>query len=53
MQPRIIERAPTKPKVDKPITKAQQEGRAPMRSFGDLQQFFEKKKSPNEADDKK
>jgi uncharacterized protein len=43
-QPRIIERPPTKPKVDKPLTKAQQEGRAPMRSFGDLQQFFEKKK---------
>ena len=43
-QPRIIERPPTKPKVDKPLTKAQQDGRAPMRSFGDLQQFFEKKK---------
>lgn len=47
-QPRIIERPPTKPKVDKPLTKAQQEGRAPMRSFGDLQQFFEKKKPGDE-----
>lgn len=47
-QPRIVERAPTKPKVDKPLTKAQQEGRAPMRSFGDLQQFFEKKKDPKD-----
>lgn len=43
-RPRVIERAPTKPKVQKPLTKAQQEGRAPMRSFGDLQQFFEKRK---------
>lgn len=47
-QPRIVERAPTKPKVDKPLSKAQQEGRAPMRSFGDLQQFFEKKKDPKD-----
>ncbi|WP_254508821.1 Tex-like N-terminal domain-containing protein [Anatilimnocola floriformis] len=50
-QPRIIERPPTKPKVDKPLTKAQQDGRAPMRSFGDLQQFFEKKK-PDKDDSK-
>jgi uncharacterized protein len=49
-QPRIIERAPTKPKVEKPITKAQQEGRAPMRSFGDLQQFFEKKRTPKDGE---
>ncbi len=47
-QPRIIERPPTKPKVEKPLSKAQQEGRAPMRSFGDLQQFFEKKKPGDE-----
>jgi uncharacterized protein len=47
-QPRIIERAPTKPKVEKPLSKAQQEGRAPMRSFGDLQQFFEKNKDPTD-----
>ncbi|WP_425613488.1 Tex-like N-terminal domain-containing protein [Anatilimnocola sp. NA78] len=54
-QPRVIERAPTKPKVEKPITKAQQEGRAPMRSFGDLQQFFEKKRpgKDGESDSKK
>jgi uncharacterized protein len=52
-QPRVIERAPTKPKVEKPITKAQQEGRAPMRSFGDLQQFYEKKKEPKDGDEKK
>ncbi|QDU28728.1 30S ribosomal protein S1 [Anatilimnocola aggregata] len=54
-QPRVIERAPTKPKVEKPITKAQQEGRAPMRSFGDLQQFFEKKRpgKDGEGDSKK
>ncbi len=48
-QPRIIERPSTKPKVEKPITKAQQEGRAPMRSFGDLQQFYEKKRDPKDG----
>nr|AHG52951.1 30S ribosomal protein S1 [uncultured organism] len=42
--PQTIERPPTKPKKFKPITKAQEEGREPMRSFGDLQQLFEKKK---------
>ena len=42
--PQTIERPPTKPKKFKPITKAQEEGKEPMRSFGDLQQLFEKKK---------
>jgi len=42
--PQTIERPPTKPKKFKPITKAQEEGREPMRSFGDLQQLFEKKR---------
>lgn len=42
--PRVIEIAPTKPKVVKPITKAQQDGKEPMRSFSDLMQFFDKDK---------
>jgi hypothetical protein len=42
--PQTIERPPTKPKKFKPITKAQEEGKEPMRSFGDLQQLFEKKR---------
>jgi uncharacterized protein len=42
--PQTIDRPPTKPKKVKPITKAMEEGREPMRSFGDLQQLFEKKK---------
>lgn len=47
--PRVIEVAPTKPKVVKPISKAQQEGKEPMRSFADLMQFFDKdKKKPEE-----
>lgn len=40
----MIEIAPTKPKVVKPITKAQQDGKEPMRSFSDLMQFFDKDK---------
>ena len=35
---------PTKPKKIKPITKAQEEGKEPMRSFSDLMQLFDKKK---------
>lgn len=45
-----VERAPTKPKVVKPLSKAQETGKEPMRSFGDLLQFLDKKKKP---DDKK
>ncbi len=40
----MIERPPTKPKVFKPLTKAMEEGKAPMRSFSDLKQLMEKKK---------
>jgi uncharacterized protein len=48
--PTTIERAPTKPKKVKPITKAQEEGKEPMRSFSDLMQLFDKKKQkPDEA----
>jgi uncharacterized protein len=43
-RPKTIERPPTKPKPNKPITKAQEEGKEPMRSFSDLQQLFNKKK---------
>jgi len=46
--PTTIERAPTKPKKFKPITKAQEEGKEPMRSFSDLMQLFDKKKKPDE-----
>jgi uncharacterized protein len=42
--PQTIDRPPTKPKKVKPITKAQEEGREPMRSFSDLAQLFDKKK---------
>ncbi|MGI8981132.1 MAG: Tex-like N-terminal domain-containing protein [Pirellulaceae bacterium] len=42
--PKTIERPPTKPKVIKPLTKAMEEGKAPMRSFSDLKQLMEKKK---------
>jgi uncharacterized protein len=44
--PRVIERTSTKPKKVKPITKAQEEGKEPMRSFSDLMQLFDKKKKP-------
>jgi uncharacterized protein len=47
--PKTIERAPTKPKKVKPITKAQEEGKEPMRSFSDLMQLFDKKKKPPDA----
>jgi uncharacterized protein len=46
--PKTIERAPTKPKKVKPITKAQEEGKEPMRSFSDLMQLFDKKKKPED-----
>jgi uncharacterized protein len=50
--PKTIERAPTKPKKIKPITKAQEEGKEPMRSFSDLMQLFDKKKKkPDEGAD--
>jgi protein Tex len=42
--PRVIERPATKPKVVKPITKAQEEGKQPLRSFSDLMQLLDKKK---------
>jgi hypothetical protein len=49
----VIERPPTKPKVVKPITKAMEEGKEAMRSFGQLMQLFEKKKEqkPEENSD--
>jgi len=40
------ERKPSKPAV--PITKAMEEGHEPMRTFGDLKQFYEKKTEPNQ-----
>jgi uncharacterized protein len=42
--PTTIERPPTKPKKFKPISKAQEDGKEPMRSFSDLAQLFDKKK---------
>jgi uncharacterized protein len=39
-----FQRKPAKPKPVTPITKEMQEGREPMRSFSDLQQFFKKPK---------
>lgn len=38
---RLRQRKPAKPVV--PLTKAMKEGREPMRTFGDLKQFYEKK----------
>jgi uncharacterized protein len=49
--PKTIERAPTKPKKFKPITKAQEEGKEPMRSFSDLMQLFDKKKQKPDEDE--
>ncbi|MFN0018003.1 MAG: Tex-like N-terminal domain-containing protein [Pirellulaceae bacterium] len=46
--PKTIERPPTKPKVFKPLTKAMEEGKAPMRSFSDLKQLMEKKKDQSQ-----
>jgi uncharacterized protein len=42
--PKTIERPPTKPKKVKPLTKAMEDGKEPLRSFSDLQQLFDKKK---------
>jgi hypothetical protein len=41
--PRTIERPPTKPKKVKPLTKAMEEGKEPLRSFSDLLQLYDKK----------
>jgi protein Tex len=49
--PKTIDRPPTKPKKMKPITKAMEEGREPMRSFSDLMQLFDKKKQKPEGDE--
>jgi uncharacterized protein len=49
-RPKVVERAPTKPKSNKPLSKAMEEGREPLRSFSDLQQLFDKKKKkPDES----
>lgn len=50
--PKTIERPPTKPKKFKPLTKAMEEGKEPLRSFSDLMQLYDKKKdkpNPDEA----
>jgi protein Tex len=49
--PKVVERPPTKPKVVKPITKAMEEGKEAMRSFGQLMQLFEKKKEQKPDED--
>jgi uncharacterized protein len=41
---------PQKPKKAKPITKAMEEGREPMRSFSDLIQFYDKKPDSPDKD---
>ena len=46
----MIERAPTKPKVVKPITKKMEDGKEPLRSFSDLLQFMDKKKKDDSSD---
>jgi protein Tex len=47
---RTVERRPTKPKPVKPITKAMEEGKEPLRSFSDLMQLFDKKKQKPASD---
>jgi protein Tex len=42
--PRVVERNSNKPKVDKPLSKAQVDGKKPLRSFSDLIQLMDKKK---------
>jgi len=42
--PKVIERPSSKPKTVKPLTKAMEEGKVPLRSFSDLLQFYDKKK---------
>src|SRR5262245_21472419 len=49
--PKTIERPPTKPKKFKPLTKAMEEGKEPMRSFSDLMQLYDKKKEKPQADE--
>jgi uncharacterized protein len=44
---------PKKPKPAPPITKGMIEGSEPMRTFGDLMQFFQKKKEGDEPEPKK
>lgn len=46
-RPKVIERPPTKPKKIRPITKAMEEGREPLRSFSDLMQLFDKRRARN------
>ena len=43
-----VRRVEPKPLV--PITKAMEEGNEPMRTFGDLIQYYEKKKSDDPSD---
>lgn len=44
-RPKVIERPPTRPKKVRPITKAMEEGREPLRSFSDLMQLFDKRRA--------
>ena len=46
-RPKVIERPPTRPKKVRPITKAMEEGREPLRSFSDLMQLFDKRRARN------
>jgi uncharacterized protein len=46
-RPKVIERPPTRPKKIRPITKAMEEGREPLRSFSDLMQLFDKRRARN------
>lgn len=47
------ERKPSKPKPVIPITKEMEEGKAPLRSFSDLAQFFDKKKKSDNGEEPK
>ncbi|MFM9025430.1 MAG: helix-hairpin-helix domain-containing protein [Planctomycetaceae bacterium] len=46
--PRVYEAKPKKPA--EPITRAMQEGKEPLRTFGDLKQFFESRSADKPAD---
>ena len=48
---RTHQRPPQRPKVVKPITKEMEEGKEPLRSFSDLQQFYQKKQTDEEQNE--
>jgi uncharacterized protein len=52
-RPKQRKRESKRKKVVAPITDAMKDGREPMRTFGDLKQFFDIERSPDEGSEKK